>query len=223
MAIKIKKIALSLLTVIIAVVIILYALSYYINIRTEDEIYSSIDEVPEAYTVIVLGASVKSNGNLSTMLEDRVKSALQLYRAGKVERFLLSGDNGTKEYNEPKAMKEYLLERDIPEDHIYLDYAGFDTYDSMYRAKEVFGVEKAIIVTQGFHLPRAVFIAKNLGLDYKGYIGDKHIYEREETNQRRELLANVKAYLELIFHKEPTYLGSKIPINGPPQSTYKEQ
>ncbi len=181
-----------------------------------------MEEVPFKHTAIVLGASVKSNGNLSVMLRDRVESALLLYNHGKVKRFLLSGDNGTENYNEPKAMKNYLIERGVPKDHIYLDYAGFDTYDTMYRSKEVFEVEDAIIVTQGFHLPRAVFLAQEMGLNYVGYTGDKRTYAQEEYNIKRELLANVKAYLELAFRKEPTYLGSKIPIKGPPQSTYEK-
>lgn len=195
-------------------------LDHKIKQSTNAFTYNSIQDLPDAHTVIVLGASVRSNGHLSVMLRDRVESALFLYNEGKVKRFLLSGDNGTKNYNEPIAMKKYLIERGVPEDHIYLDYAGFDTYDTMYRSKAVFEVESAIIVTQGFHLPRAVYIARKMNLDYNGYLGDKRIYAHQDYNAKRELLANVKAYLELVFRKEPTYLGSKIPITGPPQSSY---
>lgn len=200
----------------------IFLLNNKIKRSTQPTIYNTLDKVPNKHTVIVLGASVKSNGNLSVMLRDRVESALLLYNKGKVKRFLLSGDNGEANYNEPKAMKKYLIERGVNEDHIYLDYAGFDTYDSMYRAKEIFEVDEAIIVTQGFHLPRAVFLAQEMGLNYIGYRGDKRIYQHEDYNIKREFLANVKAYLELAFRKEPTYLGTKIPIKGPPQSFYEK-
>ena len=214
----IKKIGATTLTLSALVIIGMFLLSGHIKSSTKGQIFRNIDEVPSVYTAIVLGASVRANGNLSQMLEDRVESALLLYRKGKVKRFLLSGDNGTKSYNEPKAMKEYLIERGVPEDHIYLDFAGFDTYDSMYRANLVFDVKDAVVVTQEFHLPRALYIANALDLDFYGYVGDKQQYSRENTNKRRELLANVKAYLELLINKEPTFRGSKIPIDGPPQS-----
>lgn len=200
--------------------IFVFGLSSHIKASTNDYIFAKAEEVPVSYTVIVLGASVKANGNLSTILKDRVESALQLYTEGKVKRFLLSGDNGTKYYNEPEAMKEYLMERGVPKEHVFLDYAGFDTYDSMYRASAIFEVKDAVVVTQNFHLPRALYIARSLGLNYVGYIGDKHVYAHEASNKKRELLANVKAYLELTFKKKPTYLGDKIPISGPPQSSY---
>ncbi|RMB59471.1 hypothetical protein EAX61_07755 [Dokdonia sinensis] len=218
---KLKILLFSLLAIGGITVIFVYGLSSHIEKSTSEKIFAKAEDLPSSYTVIVLGASVKANGNLSTILKDRVESALFLYNEGKVKRFLLSGDNGSKDYNEPKAMKAYLLERGVPEDHIFLDYAGFDTYDSLYRASAVFQVKDAIVVTQNFHLPRAIYIANDLGLNYVGYVGDKHIYSHEASNKKRELLANVKAYLELTFNKEPTYLGAKIPIDGPPQSTYQ--
>ncbi|MBE15196.1 MAG: ElyC/SanA/YdcF family protein [Dokdonia sp.] len=217
---RLKRIAIILIAFVALLLVFVFSLSAHIRNTTADYIFAKAEEVPNSYTVIVLGASVKSDGNLSVILKDRVESALQLYTLGKVKRFLLSGDNGTHSYNEPKAMKAYLKERGVDEDHIFLDYAGFDTYDSMYRASAIFEVDQAIIVTQNFHLPRAVYIARKLGLPYVGYVGDKHIYAHEEANKKRELLANVKAYMEILFRKEPTFLGEKIPINGPPQSSY---
>lgn len=204
----------------LAGIVLLYGLSAYIQSHTKDFIYYQADALPEAHTVIVLGAAVRSNGNLSMMLEDRVKSALELYRMGRVKRFLLSGDNGTKYYNEPQAMKEYLLNEGVPEDHIFLDYAGFDTYDSMYRASAIFQVKDAIVVTQNFHIPRTLFIAQKLGLNFYGYAADKHLYHYENANKRRELLANVKAFGDLLFNSTPTYLGEKVPIDGPSQNSY---
>ncbi len=215
-----KKIIYAILLVGVLTSIFVFGLAWYVNTSTNDQIFNNIDPVPEAYTAIVLGASVRSNGKPSSMLEDRIKSALELYKSGKVKRFLLSGDNGTKSYNEPKAMKEYLVAEGVPVDDIFLDYAGFDTYDSMYRAGAVFDAKRAIVVTQKFHLPRAIYIANSLGLDYYGFVGDKRIYEGESRNKKRELLANVKAFLELLTNKEPTYIGAHIPIDGPPQSSY---
>lgn len=220
---KLKNLSLVALVLLLLGVLSIFLLNNKIKSATQPAIYHSLEKVPNKHTVIVLGASVKSNGNLSVMLRDRVESALLLYNKGKVKRFLLSGDNGEANYNEPRAMKKYLIERGVAENHIYLDYAGFDTYDSMYRAKAIFEVDEAIIVTQGFHLPRAVFLSQEMGLNYIGYRGDKRVYQHEDYNIKRELLANVKAYLELAFRKEPTYLGAKIPIKGPPQSSYKKQ
>lgn len=215
-----KKISLASLGLLLLGILAIVILDHKIKKSSEPYISHTLDHLTPAHTAIVLGASVKSNGNLSIMLRDRVESALFLYNEGKVKRFLLSGDNGNKNYNEPLAMKKYLMERGVPEDHIYLDYAGFDTYDTMYRSRAIFEVNSAIIVTQEFHLPRALFIARKMGFDYAGYTGDKRIYAHQDYNARRELLANVKAYVELVFKKEPTYLGSKIPITGKPQSSY---
>lgn len=219
----VSKISTLLIVAGLSGIIVIYTLSAYIQSRSKDFIYTDTDIVPNAYTVIVLGAAVRSNGNLSIMLEDRVKSALELYKMGKVQRFLLSGDNGTKYYNEPQAMKDYLMNEGVTEDHIFLDYAGFDTYDSMYRARAIFDVTDAIVVTQEFHIPRTIYIAQKLGLNFYGYVGDRHIYQYENANKRRELLANVKAFGELLFKQTPTYLGKRIPIYGPPQSSYSLQ
>jgi SanA protein len=217
---RIKRLIILFSAALILGLVFVFGLSSHIRSSTADSIFAKVEDVPSSYTVIVLGASVRANGNLSPILKDRVESALQLYTEGKVKRFLLSGDNDTKEYNEPEAMKEYLIDRGVPQDHIFLDYAGFDTYSSMYRASAIFEVKEAVVVTQNFHLPRALYIARNLGLNYVGYVGDKHVYTHEGANKKRELLANVKAYLELTFKKKPTYLGDKIPISGTSQSSY---
>jgi len=214
---NIKRISLILGSLLLVILLFTVLLSRYIKNTTAPLIYISIKEVPETHTAIVLGASVKGNGRLSMVLEDRVETAYRLYQSGKVKRLLLSGDNGSKYYDEPTAMKTYLVNKGVPAEHIYLDYAGFDTYDSMYRAQAVFDVKDALIITQNFHLPRALYIAQRLDLNYKGYVSDLHQYSHESSNKNRELLANVKAFMELIYNKKPTYLGKKIPIDGPPQ------
>jgi len=189
-------------------------LAYHINKETEAYIYDRVEELPSTYTALVLGASVRRNGELSTMLRDRVESALLLYNKGKIKRFLVSGDNRTTNYNEPVAMKKYLLERGVPEEDIFMDFAGFDTYDSVYRASYIFEVDSAIVVSQRFHLPRAVYIARSMGLNFYGYNGDRREYELESRNRFREVAANVKAWIELLINKEPHFKGDKIPITG---------
>jgi len=214
---NIKRISLILGSLLLAIFLFTIILSQYIKHTTASLIYTTMQEVPETHTAIVLGASVKGDGHLSTILEDRVETAYRLYQQGKVKRLLLSGDHGSKYYDEPTAMKAYLVNKGIPAEHIYLDYAGFDTYDSMYRSQAVFEVKDALIITQNFHLPRALYIARRLDLNYKGFVSDLHHYNHESSNKKRELLANVKAFMELSYKKKPTYLGEKIPINGPPQ------
>jgi len=189
-------------------------LAYHINKETEAYIYDRVEELPSTYTALVLGASVRRNGELSTMLRDRVESALLLYNKGKIKRFLVSGDNRTTNYNEPVAMKKYLLERGVPEEDIFMDFAGFDTYDSVYRASYIFEVDSAIVVSQRFHLPRAIYIARSMGLNFYGYNGDRREYELESRNRFREVAANVKAWIELLIDKEPHFKGDKIPITG---------
>ena len=184
------------------------------------KIYHDIDKIPSAYTVIVLGASVYQNGNLSPILKDRVDSALELYSAGKAKRFLLSGDHGQENYDEVNSMKDYLSERGVPDADIFLDHAGFDTFDSMYRSHYIFEVDSAIVVTQKFHLPRALYIADRLGFNYIGYAADKHQYQSIENLEFRENLANLKAFWEVLIGKEPTYLGNKIPITGDSEASY---
>src|SRR5690606_32793831 len=133
----------------------------------------------------------------------RVDTGLYLYKSGKAKRFLLSGDNRSSDYDEVNAMRNYLLERDVPEEHIFIDPAGIDTYDSMYRSRAVFKVYDAIVVTQEFHLPRTIFIAKNLGLNYYGYPAVSRKYQTESSLRRREKLANFKALYEVFSQQVP--------------------
>lgn len=171
-------------------------------------------DLPSTYTVIVLGASVKSDGTLSDILRDRVDTAIKIYRAGKVKRFLISGDHGKKHYDEVNAMKNYLLDRGIPPEDIFLDHAGFDTYDSMYRAKHIFQVDSAVVVTQNFHLPRAIYLGREFGLNVYGLSADRREYESNDHLKRREWLANVKAWYELNIGQSSTMDGEVIPITG---------
>ncbi|HYD34720.1 MAG TPA: ElyC/SanA/YdcF family protein [Vitreimonas sp.] len=165
-------------------------------------------------TALVLGAKVYSDGGLSHMTQDRADTAIELYRTSKVKTILISGDHGQKTYDEVNTIKNYLLAQDIPPEVIFLDHAGFDTYDSLYRAREVFQVESVIIVTQAFHLPRALFIAQNLGINAVGVSADRREYAGASRNEVRERLATLKAAFNVLTAAPPQYLGEPIPLSG---------
>jgi len=167
---------------------------------------------PKPRVAIVFGASVYSSGELSPTLEDRVESAIELYRVGKVDRILVSGDNRHPSYNEPKAMQDYLISHAVAPKDVIVDYAGRSTYDTCLRAREIFGVEKGVLVTQRFHLSRALYLAMKLGLDAYGVATDGPTPSSLGYQSVRELGAEVKAFLNLHVVRPNTILGEKLPI-----------
>lgn len=183
-----------------------------IHLQADNYITNDAKTLTKKYTAIVLGAGLINEERLSPIFKDRIDVAIALYQGGYVTAILISGDDGTKTHNEVNPAREYMLAKGIPSEAIFLDHAGFDTYSSMYRAKEVFLVHSAIIVTQSFHLPRAVFVARNLGIDAIGMSSDLHGYRLRNTG--RELLANVKALGDVLYGRKPKYLGDEIPITG---------
>lgn len=199
-------------------VMALFLLAVLTNVHikrvTAPFIFSRVEDVPKKQVALVLGARVYANGKLADTLLDREKTAIALYEHKKVEKILVSGDHGRKDYDEVNAMKDYLLAHGIPARDIFLDHAGFDTYDSVYRAKTIFGVTSMIIVTQEFHLPRALYIATSLDLDAVGAVADLHEYVAAAYNDRREVFARVKAFLDVTLHASPKFLGPAIPITG---------
>ncbi len=199
---------------IIAVLVAILLLQFHVGRTSRPYIHSGLASVQPAYAGIVLGASVRPDKSLSPILKDRVDAAYLAYSQKKFKKFLLSGDHGSRDYDEVNAMKNYLNDKGVPDVDIFLDHAGFDTYNSMYRAKEIFEVKDAIVFTQEFHLPRAIYIGNSLGLDVQGYVSDRREYEANSRLQRREWLANIKAWIELNIEKSPIYSGKKIPITG---------
>ena len=173
------------------------------------------ESAPNSDAVMVLGALVYGNGTPSPVLQDRLDYAYEIYAAGKAKKILVSGDHGTKEYDEVNTMKQYLLNKGVDEDDIFMDHAGFDTYDSMYRAKHVFGVETLIISTQQFHIDRAVYCARQLGIDAYGFPSpDKPEYGMFMLNAR-EMLAKAKAVVDTdILRRSPVFGGEVIHISG---------
>ncbi|MEK7093343.1 MAG: ElyC/SanA/YdcF family protein [Patescibacteria group bacterium] len=178
--------------------------------------YVSVSDVPQAQAAIILGASIV-RGVPSPVLRSRADGAIALYDAGKVGKILMTGDNGALSYDEVTPVRKYLLEAGISAGDIFLDHAGFDTYSSMYRARNVFQADSVIIVTQDFHLPRALFIARHLGMEAYGYVAEG---EGTWNEYMREIPASGKALLNLFTRRVPKYLGDVIPITGDGSTTW---
>ena len=174
----------------------------------------SADSAPGRRVAIVFGAEVKRDGTPSTVLRDRIETAVALYKTGRVEKLLMSGDNRFVNYNEPEAMRQYALKLGIPDSDIVLDYAGRRTYDTCYRAKEIFGVHSAILVTQRFHLPRALFLCKAFGIDSAGVNSDNYYYLKRLRLywNVRELFASFQSLLDVYLLKPLPVLGKPEPI-----------
>ena len=172
--------------------------------------------------ILVLGCKVGSNGTPSHMLEDRLRRGVALYDLGAAPKLLMSGDHGTVQYDEVDAMKRYAVETGISSQDVFMDHAGFSTYESVYRAKAIFGVKRVIIVTQEYHLYRALMIARRMGLEAYGVASDYRSYVGQTSRDIREILARVKDFGMTVFWPEPTYLGEAIPISGSGELTHDE-
>jgi SanA protein len=186
----------------------------YATWKARDQIYS-VNSVPARPVAIIFGASVHADGTPSAMLADRVRVGAELYFAGKVQALLMTGDNSTKEHNEPAVMRRYAMSLGVPDSAIVLDYAGFRTYDSCYRAREIFQVDQAILVTQDFHLDRALLICNQLGVDSVGVVASRpqgYSHAMLLYSEIREYPATGMALMDLLVNRQPTYLGDPEPI-----------
>jgi SanA protein len=189
------------------------ALRAWVGEQFADRIYAEVTAIRSEPAAIVFGAGYWPSGRLSSALADRMETAIALYQSGKVNKLLLSGDNRVADYNEPAAMARYASERGVPREDLVLDYAGRRTYDSCYRAREIFGVEGAVLVTQAFHLPRALYTCQRLGLEVVGVEADQRQYVRAPWYQLRELFALSRAWLDLNLFKPQPVLGEAIPVD----------
>ncbi len=171
-------------------------------------------ELANVDCILVLGCGVREDGTPSHMLEDRLRRGVALYKQGVAPKLLMSGDHGRVDYNEVGTMKQYAVEEGIPSGDVFMDHAGFSTYESLYRAKEVFAAEKIIIVTQEYHLYRALYIAERLGLEAYGVDADYRTYWGQASRDIREILARAKDFANTLFWPEPTFLGEVIPVSG---------
>jgi SanA protein len=192
----------------------------YILLSERGDSTAEVSRLSHAEVALVLGAFVEPDGHMSQMLADRVQRAAQLWRAGKVARILVSGDHHTWTYDEPDTMRKALLADGVPGRDIFTDYAGFDTWDSMVRARKVFGVHSAIVVTQGFHMPRALYLAAQAGLEAHGLTADLHSYGTQgELSSLREVLARVKAVYQGATDQK-VLLGPHVAITGNGRSSW---
>lgn len=163
--------------------------------------------------ILILGAQVIGD-KPSEMLADRLKQGLELYKNGVAEKIIVSGDHGRTDYDEVRVMKDFLISNGVPSQNIFMDHAGFSTYDSMYRAKNIFKVEKMIVVTQEYHLYRAIYSGNKLGIDAYGSSSDLHQYGGQEKREVREILARNKDFIMCIFKPKSKFGGEEIPISG---------
>lgn len=164
--------------------------------------------------ILVLGAGVYANGKPTWMLRDRINTGIALYNDGAAEKIIMSGDHGRKNYDEVNAMKDFAIAAGVPSEHIFMDHAGFSTYESMYRAREIFQANRILIVTQEYHLYRAVYLARALGLDACGVATLPQTYGGEFMRDVREIAARTKDFFTAIFKPLPTFLGESIPVSG---------
>ena len=168
----------------------------------------------DADCILVLGSGVLPGGVPGKVLTDRLDKSLYLYENGTSEKLLMSGDHGREHYDEVNVMKNYAIERGVSSENVFMDHAGFSTYESMYRAAAIFEVEKTVIVTQGYHLYRSVYNALSMGIDAYGVASDLESYRGSFSREIRECLAIVKDFVYCIFQPKPKYLGEVIPVSG---------
>ena len=199
----------------VAGLLVLIGLNMYIKGVVKDRIVETADLLDEEFDcIMVLGCQVKEGGEPSHMLRDRLQRGVEAHNCGVSEKLLMSGDHGRADYNEVETMKQYAIDEGIESENIFMDHAGFSTYESIYRAKEVFGVEKMVIITQKYHLYRALYIAEKLGIEAYGVASDYHIYAGQSMRDLREVLARTKDFVTTIVKPPPTYLGDFIDIHG---------
>ena len=209
------RIFLTLLIVGLIGFVAIFIINRYVYSQTNAKIQTSITEIPAENPpriAIVFGARVWDNGVPSNSLYDRVLTAVELYRAGRVKKLLMSGDNPNANYDEPTAMKKTAMELGVPESDIILDFAGRRTYDTCYRAKEIFGVEKAILVSQDYHLPRSLYLCNSLGVDSIGIKANRRAYDGENYYHFREFFSVPSAWFEMNFIPFEPVKGQKEPI-----------
>lgn len=199
----------------IAALCVAVGISEYVKRSVADRMLSpeSAATLEDIDCIIVLGCRV--NGETpSPMLSDRLIRGIELYDLEAAPKLLMSGDHGRTSYDEVNAMKKFAIDRGVPSEDVFMDHAGFSTYETMYRAKEVFAAKRVVIVTQSYHLYRAVYIAEKLGLEAYGVSSDLQSYIRQDYYNMREMLARDKDFVKVIFKPKPTYLGEVIPISG---------
>lgn len=200
----------------VAMVSFPFAWRAWVESRYRPHIYTlaQADELEQGKVAVVFGARVYRDGRLSGMLRDRVETAVALYQAGVVQKILVSGDNQSVDYNEPGAMRDYAIARGVPPEDVQPDYGGRRTYDTCYRAQAIFQVDQAVLVTQEFHLPRALFLCRSLGIQAQGVIADRRPYHPRSIawSENREVPALLVALVDVVRRAPPPVMGEPIPL-----------
>jgi vancomycin permeability regulator SanA len=215
-----KKIVLRVFCVLVCLGILgigaLFGINAFVKGTARDQILTPEEaaKLTDVDCILILGCGVHSDGSPSDMLHDRLRRGVELYELGAAPKLLMSGDHGRKGYDEVDAMKHFAVDADIDSDDVFMDHAGFSTYESMYRAKEIFQAKRIIIVTQEYHLYRAIYIAESLGLEAYGVSSDYRAYSGQFRMDVREILARVKDFGICVIRPKPTFLGEAIPIWG---------
>ena len=210
-----KKVLIYGIIIIAILMIIVLGINLYVKASTNKQILGENDytKLSDTDCIIILGAGVWGD-KPSPILEDRLLEGIKLYQNNVSDKIIMSGDHGRESYDEVNIMKNYAIEKGIPSENIFMDHAGFSTYESIYRAKDIFEAKKVVIVTQEYHLYRALYIANQLGLEAYGVGADPRQYVGAAYRELREILARDKDFIKCIFKPEPTYLGDTIPVSG---------
>ncbi|PUV24998.1 SanA/YdcF family protein [Sphingobacterium athyrii] len=217
---KIKKFLLSFIILCLIALFVVLVTNSNVTAETENLIFTELKDVPKTKVAIIFGAGI--NGDQpSRYLKDRLDAGISLYKNNKVDKILLSGDNGRDEYDELTVMKLYCQKNGVDTTKIYIDYAGFDSYSTMYRAKHVFYVDTAILVSQKYHLNRCIYLGDKLGIKSFGYSADRGVYPGYKYYASREKLSVSKAVLDVIRNRRPKYLGEPVDINR--ESNYTKE
>lgn len=208
------RVLMALLVVVVAVVLVFVGTNASAILSSRDDIVDAQEAASfDADAIIVLGASVLPDGTPSGILRDRLDDGIALYFAGAAPKLIMSGDNGTESYNECWAMKRYAIAQGVPSEDIFCDHAGFSTYETMYRARHVFGAERVVIATQTYHLYRAIYDAQGVGMEAIGVPSDYGDYANQLWYDVREIFARTKDFFQVLFKVESTYVGDPISLD----------
>ncbi|HAB67442.1 MAG TPA: SanA protein [Firmicutes bacterium] len=210
-----KKVVIFLVILFVVGILLVLGINIYVVLSTKNQIID-IEELKKEENIdciIVLGAGIWGD-EPSPMLEDRLLEGINLYENGVASKIIMSGDHGREDYDEVNIMKDFAINRGIPSEDIFMDHAGFATYDSIYRAKEIFEAKRVVIVTQDYHLYRALHIANSLGIEAYGVPSNPRKYGGQFIRDIREILARDKDFIKCLFKPKPTYLGESIPVSG---------
>ncbi|WP_343566912.1 ElyC/SanA/YdcF family protein [Sphingobacterium sp.] len=217
---KIKRFVLVVVALCVVALVVVVITNSNVTAKTDSVIFTELKDVPRTKVAIIFGAGINVD-QPSRYLKDRLDAGISLYKNHKVDKILLSGDNGRDEYDELSVMKLYCQKNGIDTAKIYIDYAGFDSYSTMYRAKYIFNVDTAILVSQKYHLNRCVYLGDKLGIKSFGYSADRAAYPGYKYYAFREKLSVAKAFLDVMRNRKPKYLGKQVDVNG--KSNYTKE